>query len=218
MKLFLLIILPVLIGTSSFGADSLLVDSTEVSDSTIALPMDSLLVDSLPVDTVTAVDTILFSPGQVLAGYRAVTDSINREQHLCQRPMVAMLKSTVLPGWGQFGNKRYIKAVVYLGLEVWMVGASLHYNEQVSEFRRKFDETPTDNKNLRNEYYGLYKDRKDERSKYTWFAVIVAFVSMFDAYVDAHLSGFPRQNDDNLTISIEPTVDRGVRASVSIGF
>ena len=38
----------------------------------------------------------------------------------------------------------------------------------------------------RNEYYDLYQDRKDERNKFTWFAVITAFVSMFDAYVDAH--------------------------------
>ncbi|MDH3936665.1 MAG: DUF5683 domain-containing protein, partial [candidate division Zixibacteria bacterium] len=116
------------------------------------------------------------------------------------------------------GNKRHIKALVYLGLEAWMVGAAFHYHRQVSDFRQLFDETPTENVSLRNDYYTLYQDRKDERSKYTWFAVIVAFVSMFDAYVDAHLSGFPRQDDDVLTISVTPTVDRGVRAILSVGF
>ncbi len=36
------------------------------------------------------------------------------------------------------------------------------------------------------------------------------FFSMFDAYVDAHLSGFPIQDEHDLTISIAPTADRGV--------
>lgn len=218
MKWFLLAMASAIIGTSSVGADTLPADSTQAVDSTLAPATDSLAVDSMPVDPVIPVDTVLFSPGQVLTGYRAVTDSINRELSLGQRPMVAMFKSMVAPGWGQLGNKRYIKAFVYLGLEVWMVGGALHYNEQVSEFRRLFDATSTDDISLRNDYYTLYKDRKDERSKYTWFAVIVAFVSMFDAYVDAHLSGFPRQDENDLTISIAPTVDRGVRASLSIGF
>lgn len=218
MKLCLLIIASACISTSSFGADTLPVDSTQAVDSTIALATDSLAVDTLPTETVIAVDTLLFSPGQTLTGYRPVTDSTNRELRLDQRPVVAMFKSMALPGWGQLGNKRYIKAFVYLGLEAWMVGASFHYNDQVSEFRRLFDATPIENTSLRNDYYTLYKDRKDERSKYTWFAVIVAFVSMFDAYVDAHLSGFPRQDENDLTISITPTEDHGVRASLSIGF
>lgn len=218
MKWFLLVMASAIIGSASVGADTLPADSTQAVDSTLAPATDSLAVDSMPVDPVIPVDTVLFSPGQVLTGYRAVTDSINRELSLGQRPMVAMFKSMVAPGWGQLGNKRYIKAFVYLGLEVWMVGGALHYNEQVSEFRRLFDATSTDDISLRNDYYTLYKDRKDERSKYTWFAVIVAFVSMFDAYVDAHLSGFPRQDENDLTISIAPTVDRGVRASLSIGF
>lgn len=218
MKWFLLVMASAIIGSASVGADTLPADSTQAVDSTLAPATDSLAVDSMPVDPVIPVDTVLFSPGQVLTGYRAVTDSINRELSLGQRPMVAMFKSMVAPGWGQLGNKRYIKAFVYLGLEVWMVGGALHYNEQVSEFRRLFDATSTDDISLRNDYYTLYKDRKDERSKYTWFAVIVAFVSMFDAYVDAHLSGFPRQDENDLTISIAPTVDRGVKATLSFGF
>ncbi len=218
MKLFLLILAPVFISTLSFGADTLPTDSTQAVDSTIAMPTDSLAIDSLPTGMAITVDTILFTPGQTLTGYRAVTDSTDREQKLCQRPMVAMFKSMVLPGWGQLGNKRYVKALVYLGLEAWMVGGALHYDKQVSEFRRLFDATSLDNTSLRNDYYTLYKDRKDERSKYTWFAVIVGFVSMFDAYVDAHLSGFPRQDGNDLTISITPTVDRGVKATMSIGF
>ena len=96
MKCLLLIVVAVFIATSSFGADTLPVDSTEVIDSTMAVQFDSLAGDSLPTDTVMAVDTVLFSPGQTLVGYRSVTDSINLEQKLGQRPNRNRLGSAFL--------------------------------------------------------------------------------------------------------------------------
>jgi hypothetical protein len=135
------------------------------------------------------VDTVLYRPGELLSGYTAVTDQRNFETTLIQNPTLALFKSMVVPGWGQFGNRRYIKAVVYLGLDVWFIGAALHYREGATGYRDRY-ETAEDIA-LRNELYSLYLDRRDERNKFTWFAVIITFVSMFDAYADAHLSGFP---------------------------
>ncbi len=187
-------------------------DTTEVEDSTL------VSTDSLdPVKTI-QIDTLLFTPGNTLVGYGAVTDSIDRESRLRQRPMAAMFKSMVLPGWGQYGNRRYVKALVYAGLEAWMVGAALHYHDQASDFHRQYEKTPVDNISLRNDYYSLYTDRKDERSKYVWFGAIIVFVSMFDAYVDAHLSGFPRDNPDGLSFELSPTKDKGFQAVLSLSF
>jgi hypothetical protein len=100
-----------------------------------------------------------------------------------------------------------------------MIGGAIHYGQQASDFRRLFDETPRDAISLRNDYYSLYRDRQDECNKYTWFAVIVAFFSMFDAYVDAHLSGFPRQGEESdLTLQVVPTEENGVAAALSLRF
>jgi hypothetical protein len=193
-------------------------DSAEVMDSAL-VPADSIAIDSGMADSALHVDTILFAPGTVLTTYGSVSDSLDREKRLRQKPMWALFKSMVVPGWGQIGNGRYIKAAVYFGLEAWMVGGAIHYGQQASDFRRLFDETPRDAVSLRNDYYSLYRDRQDECNKYTWFAVIVAFVSMFDAYVDAHLSGFPRQGEGNdLTLQVAPTEENGVTAALSLRF
>jgi hypothetical protein len=145
--------------------------------------------DSLPPVSPVVVDTIPFQPGHILDGYLEVTDAADTEQRLRQQPTKALFKSMLIPGWGQLGNRRYFKAALFAGLDAWFIGAALHYRGQAADFRRLYEAAePT---TLRNEYHTLYDDRRTERNKYTWFAVIVTFIAMFDGYVDAHLSGFP---------------------------
>jgi len=179
--------------------------------------------DSTGVDTSQGeeipVDTLLFEPGQMLRSFAAVTDTTNREARLIQNPTTALLKSLAVPGLGQLGNRRYLKAVLFFGLDVWMIGSAIHYGRQASDFRKLYGAADPGNVTLRNEYYSLYRDRKDERNKLTWYAVIVTFFSLFDAYVDAHLSGFPRKEDDAaLSIQLAPDSDGRPVASVSLSF
>ncbi len=168
-------------------------------------------------DSTQVVDTILFHQTNLLDGASPVDNPANYEQRLTQNPTVALFKSMVVPGLGQYGNRRYIKAAVFLGLDVWMVASVIHYGQQASDFKSKFD-AATDISERR-EWYGLYLDRKDERNKFTWFAVIVSFISMFDAYVDAHLSGHPAdKHNSEISFDLTPTDDAGLLLSVSVGF
>lgn len=202
-----------------FGEDTVEVDSVETPDSVTTPVVDSVGPDSIAVDSIPPVDTVIFSPGGMLGAYSAVSDTTDREQRLCQKPMWGLFKSMVLPGWGQLGNRRYIKAAVYFGLEAWMVGGAMHYHKRASDFRRAYDATPLDYVGLRNDYYSLWRDRQDERNKYTWFAMIVAFVSMFDAYVDAHLSGFPRKDgNEDFALQFKPADKSGVAAALAYRF
>ena len=62
-------------------------------------------------------------------------------------------------------------------------------------------------------------NRKDSRNKYTWFVFIVSFLSMFDAYVDAHLSGFPdNQRLGNVDLEIGPDFEGGIKAALTMPF
>ena len=179
--------------------------------------------DSTFVDSLKQPDTTIFQQQNILNGFTPATDTTNLERYLIQKPTTALFKSLLVPGLGQIGNRKYFKALLFTGLEVWMVGSAIHYGRQASDFRDKWsnvdltaDPTLLD---LRNTYYDLYKDRKDERNKCTWFAVIVTFVSMFDAYVDAHLSGFPRKEEEsNLNFQMIPQGDGRFIASVSLSF
>ncbi|MEA3296815.1 MAG: DUF5683 domain-containing protein, partial [candidate division Zixibacteria bacterium] len=179
--------------------------------------------DSTSTDSLMQPDTTIFQQQQILNGFATATDTTNYERRLIQNPTAALFKSLLVPGLGQIGNRSYFKAVLFAGLEVWMVSAAIHYGRQASDFRNKWsginlaeDSTLL---SLRNTYYDLYEDRKDESNKCTWFAVIVAFVSMFDAYVDAHLSGFPRKEEESsLGFQMIPQSDGGFVASLSLSF
>lgn len=134
-------------------------------------------------------DTTLFVPLLNDRDSALVIDTTNLERHLYQNPTVALFKSMFVPGLGQFGNHRYVKAMLFAGLEVWFVSSAIDYGRQARDYRKKYDAATE--VLIRDQYYALYKNRRDERNKYLWFTGITVFVSMFDAYVDAHLSGSP---------------------------
>jgi hypothetical protein len=164
-------------------------------------------------------DTVIYEPGDVLSEAAPVTDSTNFEKHLYQNPTIGLFKSMLVPGWGQAANRSYIKALLCLGLDAWFIGSAIHYKTQAADWLEKYDNATTIS--ARNDFYGLYEDRRDRRNKFTWFAVIVTFLSMFDAYVDAHLSGFPAHHidhDRDIEIRIVPRQDGELEASLSLSF
>jgi hypothetical protein len=134
-------------------------------------------------------DTIIYNPGTRLSNIADVNAPIDFETRRTQNPTMALFKSMAIPGWGQLGNKRITKAFIFAGLHGWFVGSALHYGGQASDYRKNYESAV--DISARNEWYDLYSDRRDERNKFTWFAVLLTFVGMFDAYVDAHLSAYP---------------------------
>lgn len=177
--------------------------------------------DTVAVDTATAPaekkDTIQFMPPYIEQGKVEVTDTTNYEKHLTQNPTVALFKSMLVPGLGQIGNHSYVKAGVFIVLETWFIGEAIHYGSQASDFKTKF-ENATDIY-ARDNYYQLYQDRRSARNKYTWFAGITIFVSMFDAYVDAQLSGAPDQpHEKKFDLDVRPDNKGGANLSLSMRF
>ena len=172
------------------------------------------------IDTIVIRDTILFDNQVVLENITPVTNPVIMENILTQKPTVALFKSMFIPGWGQLGNRRSIKAVFFLALDGWMVLSAMYYGNQASDFRKQY-EAITDPALLsqKKDRYSLYLDRKDERNKFTWFAVIVTFFSMFDAYVDAHLSGYPdKENLDRVKIGLEADEFYSPKVTLSYNF
>ncbi len=165
------------------------------------------------------VDTLLFIPKLDSSLVVPIDDSVNLERHLYQNPTVALFKSMLVPGLGQIGNHRYIKAGVIIGLESWLIGSAIHYGHKAHGYWVQYSSTPTSDKATRNSLYSLYSSNRDDRNKYTWFAAIATFVSMFDAYVDAHLSGAPTQErNKKFSFEIVPVGKDGAGASLSLRF
>jgi len=184
--------------------------------SSIAMGADSTIVD-----TAVITDTILYVPQKLENVTPGVTDSADYEKKLHQNPTVALFKSMLVPGLGQIGNHQYVKAAVVIGLQTWLIGSAIDRGRDASDLHRQFEQLPGTMRDERNALYDQYLDSKDERNKFTWFAVIVTFVSMFDAFSDAHLSGFPKEpkgNSQDINLNFRPTDDNGVYAQVSYSF
>ncbi len=182
-------------------------DSTGVA---LTLPVDSGALKLVP-------DTLVFAPPPDPSAAGQVTNPADLEQHLTQNPTVALFKSLAIPGWGQFGNRKYTKALFFAGLEAWCLVSALHYDSQMDEARRLFDSAP--DVSTRNARYDFLDNKRKNRNKFLWYAGITAFVSMFDAYVDAHLSGSPLdERNEQLSFDVAPDFDGGVRATVGYRF
>lgn len=163
------------------------------------------------------VDTLLVQPGNAFAGATPVTDERNFEAHLVQNPTGALFKSMVIPGLGQIGNHAYVKAALFAGLDGLFIYSAVQKGSDASDLKKQFD--AESDKNIRNDLYDRYRDKARSRNLYTWLAVVTTVVSMFDAYVDAHLSGSPKnQNGTSVTIGMVPPIDGTVAASVQISF
>jgi hypothetical protein len=91
-----------------------------------------------------------------------------------KNPTGAMLRSLILPGWGQFYNGQYLKGVLAVGAETGFIAAAVYWNQ------RQVGETNS-------EAQLLYKDY---RNQMVWWLAGTILLSMLDAYVDASLSDF----------------------------
>ena len=190
-------------------------------------PADTAMSDPPPCDTcqpVIIADTILYVPPPVLSSGARVNNPVNLEEHLYQNPTLALFKSMFVPGWGQYGNHRYVKAGVIVGLQAWFITSAVHYGRQASDARDLYESAITIED--RNTWHDFLDNKRKNRNKFIWFAGIVTFLSMFDAYVDAHLSGSPleqrheqadQKQQDKLSFDIVPDED-GVKASLSLNF
>lgn len=101
-----------------------------------------------------------------------------------KRPKTAFLFSLV-PGGGQLYNDKWIKAMIFMGLEAsatkaWMEN-SKYYN------------------NYDHGNYSLSKHRYlEKRNKYAWWMGFIYLFGMLDAVVDAHLQPFDEIMNTNI--------------------
>jgi hypothetical protein len=103
-------------------------------------------------------------------------------------PTITMFKSMLVPGWGQITNESYIKAAFAIGLEAWFLTGTLVNWGKANEALDRFRVDPGDL-----QAYNDYQYYWGNRSDFIWLLGLTVFVSMFDAYVDAHLR--PYQED-----------------------
>lgn len=116
------------------------------------------------------------------------SDSVARRR---QSPTAALFKSMIVPGWGQIGNHRYLKAGLVIGVEGLLFARWLHFRNQTVDARAAFEAVPVDELALRGQLFADFERVRDRRNLFGWLTGTAIFLSMIDAFVDAHLSDFP---------------------------
>lgn len=126
-----------------------------------------------------------------LDGFDNVSEEPENEIFEMQKsPWGAVLRSAVIPGWGQFYNESYWKIPLVWGLlayytSVWIKSHRLYWDNQ---------EYYLNNKNINIIAEKLYKSRRDfyrdQRDEFAVYIGLVYFLTLVDAYVDAHLFDF----------------------------
>lgn len=105
-------------------------------------------------------------------------------------PTAAMVRSFILPGWGQWYNGRKWKAGLFFAAEVGLAAYALYQDQMAASA-------------------ATYEDRfycEDRRNLAFWWMAGTALLAGLDAYVDAHLAGFDVSEDLSVAPSLRPGV------------
>lgn len=105
-------------------------------------------------------------------------------------PGTALLLSALLPGAGQFYDESYWKVPIVTGLGAYFIAQWINANSSYHDYRDQYSAslltTPSGDTRL----YTLREFYKDQRDSFTWYYLILYFVNLADAYVDASLFDF----------------------------
>lgn len=116
-----------------------------------------------------------------------ITDSLNTNDSVFvmqKSPMGAVLRSALIPGWGQFYNESYWKVPVVWGALGWFVYGWIESNNNYTDYRDKYLISGLQRDLSVREFY------KDQRDLFAVYIGLTYFLNLIDAYVDAHLFDF----------------------------
>jgi len=92
-------------------------------------------------------------------------------------PFSVMMRSAIVPGWGQMYNHKPWKAALVVGGEGYLI------YKAYGKYQKEQDAADAGDQASKDIYY-------NEKVNYIWWALAVHLLQMADAYVDAHLSTF----------------------------
>lgn len=113
------------------------------------------------------------------------------------RPGAVLLRSAVLPGWGQLKNGRPRKAALIVAGHAYLVYRAVRADGKEKDWREK---AAADSVNAES-YLREARYQADRRHDFSWWSAFAWIFNIGDAYVDAHLGKFGRE--------FEPQMYRG---------
>jgi hypothetical protein len=119
----------------------------------------------------------------------APADSLSVPPVRTKNPTGALLRSLALPGWGQLYNEQYIKSALVLAAEGLLVAGAVVEHQRAGDDHAVYQDLSR-SEAVREAAWNRYSRRIDKRNAYLWYYAGFKFLSVIDAYVDAHLYRF----------------------------
>ncbi len=143
----------------------------------------------------------------------AVVPAPRTRGRLLDQPRFVMLRSALVPGWGQFHNRAWIKALLVAGSEGAMIAGLVSDNRALRDLDAALAAARAsgdlDAENLAVERYNARLDRFVRRQ---WLLGGLLVYALTDAYVDAHFVHFKIQFEN------DPALPEGVRLGMEMRF
>lgn len=96
----------------------------------------------------------------------------------------AMLLTTFIPGGGQFYTHRWVKGVIFGGVQSFVMYSAVKTQLELKDIEDEINQNSTDS------LLSERKDILDRRREIAWWGALVWSLSILDAYVDAKLYNF----------------------------
>ena len=123
-------------------------------------------------------------------------------------PKGALLRSAIIPGWGQLYVNKPVKSVLFISAEAFVIYKAVYYNKIYGYVKETKDALgievwgELDEKGKREKVkdttgYDLKINTwrtREKRNKYCWWGFGIYLMGMLDACVDAHLMDFSNKN------------------------
>jgi hypothetical protein len=110
-------------------------------------------------------------------------------------PWGAVLRSSILPGFGQFYNESYWKIPIVLGGIGYFFYEWNSNNNLYNKYRDLYLHEINKNSTASDFYYKQKEKVRDQRDMYAIFIGLAYLLNLIDAYVDAHLFDFNVTNE-----------------------
>lgn len=141
-----------------------------------------------------------------------------RANRLGEQPRMIMLRSLLVPGWGQLHNHAWIKAAGVAGAEGWLVRSILRDRDALDGLKREVDAAQGRNDEAAYiDAANRYNSKLDGYVGGQWLLGGLLTYALVDAYVDAHFRNFEIEfrTDPALPREAAPEDARGASGGLS---
>lgn len=125
---------------------------------------------------------------------------------MSKSPMGAVLRSAIIPGWGQLYTESYWKVPVVVGVTGFLVYGWISEHNNYAVYRDEYEsikdlDVPSSQITRTKQLREYYRNRRDT---YAWWFGVTYLLQIADAFVDAHLYDFDVSDEVQISFHANP--------------